>query len=354
MNVIRLKDVDLKSDDVSITTLCSHTALQIFHGAKYEGFKTVGLVESSRKWFYELFSNLIDEFIVVDSWSEICSSRVITRLRELNSVLIPHGSLVEYVGLEQVMNLPIPIFGLRSLLTVESNQHSKMELLSRAGIAIPKSYRFDDPIDTTVIVKLSGAKGGRGYFVASDNDEVAVKVNKLLVSGIIKDVSDVLIQEYVIGVPAYFHYFNSMVLNRLELLGIDIRYESNVDGLRRLPNYVLGNITPTFNIIGNLPLVIRESLLPTVMRYGMNFVDATRKYLPPGIVGPFSLESIIKDDGSIVVFEFSGRIVAGTNLYTQGSPYSSFYWDEPMSMGRRIAREIKLAIQAGKLSEVLT
>ncbi|MEM1601135.1 MAG: formate--phosphoribosylaminoimidazolecarboxamide ligase, partial [Sulfolobales archaeon] len=289
-----------------------------------------------------------------DDWFDVCSPRVIAKLRELNSILIPHGSLVEYVGLERIRKIPIPIFGLRDLLVVESNQHSKMELLSRAGIRIPKSYRFGDNIDGVVIVKLPGAKGGKGYFIARRGDEVIAGINKLLEEGIIKDVNEVLIQEYVIGVPAYFHYFNSVILKRLELFGIDIRYESNVDGLRRLPMDVLSSISPTFNVVGNLPLVVRESLLPTVMRYGMNFIEATRNYLPPGIVGPFCLEGIIRDDGGIVIFEFSGRIVAGTNLYVQGSPYSQFYWDEPMSMGRRIAREIKLAIQEGRLNEILT
>lgn len=354
MNPQWFESTDIRVDDVSITTLCSHTALQIFHGAKCEGFKTVGIVDSSRKWFYDLFSNLIDEFVVVDNWLDVFSPRVIAKLRELNSILIPHGSLVEYVGLEHVRRAPIPIFGIRDLLAVESNQHSKMELLSRAGIRTPKSYRFGDNIDDIVIVKLPGAKGGKGYFIARRTDEVIAGINKLLKDGAIKNVSEVLIQEYVIGVPAYFHYFNSVVLNRLELLGIDIRYESNVDGLRRLPIDILSNVSPTFNVVGNLPLVIRESLLPTVMRYGMNFVEATRNYLPPGIIGPFCLEGIIKDDGSIIIFEFSGRIVAGTNLYVQGSPYSQFYWNEPMSMGRRIAREIKLAIQKGRLNEILT
>jgi 5-formaminoimidazole-4-carboxamide-1-(beta)-D-ribofuranosyl 5'-monophosphate synthetase len=56
----------------------------------------------------------------------------------------------------------------------------------------------------------------------------------------------------------------------------------------------------------------------------------------------------------IKVFEFSGRIVAGTNIYVYGSPYSYLYWSEPMSTGRRIAREIRLAIERSALDKVLT
>ncbi|MCS7108679.1 MAG: formate--phosphoribosylaminoimidazolecarboxamide ligase [Sulfolobales archaeon] len=354
---MRFDNKEFKVDsvsDISIATLCTHTSLQIFHGAKNEGFKTVGIVESKRKWFYESFSNLIDEFIVLNNWRELCRYEVISKLRELNSLLIPHGSFVEYVGLDCVMGLPIPMFGLRELLVVESNQHRKMDLLSKAGITIPKSYKIGERIEGTVIVKLPGAKGGKGYFIANNTSQILSNVNELMRKGYIKDVDDVLIQEYVVGVPAYFHFFHSPVLNRTELLGMDIRYESNVDGLRRLPPSASIDVNPTFNVVGNLPLVLRESMLLTVMKYGINFVNITKSEVPPGIVGPFCLESIINDAGDVVVFEFSGRIVAGTNIYIHGSPYSWLYWNEPMSMGRRIAREIKMAVDLGKLNYVIT
>jgi len=46
--------------------------------------------------------------------------------------------------------------------------------------------------------------------------------------------------------------------------------------------------------------------------------------------------------------------VAGTNLYLDGSPYSGLLYDEPMSMGRRIAREVKIAKKKGKMDKVVT
>lgn len=340
--------------DIHIATICSHSSLQIFHGAKREGFKTVGIVEERRRWFYDSFRHLIDELVVVKSWKELCDDAVINRLTKLNSIFVPHGSVVEYVGLDCCKELPIPMFGLRGLLEVEANQHKKMELLRRAGIPIPKEYEVGSEVDRLVIVKLPGAKGGRGYFVASSTSDILRRVKELVDCGIINDVNDVLIQEYVVGVPAYFHYFYSPILNRVELLGMDIRYESNVDGLRRLPAEYLMGVSPTFNVVGNLPLVLRESMLLSVMEYGIKFVGVTKNEIPPGIIGPFCLESIITDNGDVVVFEFSGRIVAGTNLYINGSPYSWLYWDEPMSMGRRIAREIKMALSLGRLDDVIT
>jgi 5-formaminoimidazole-4-carboxamide-1-(beta)-D-ribofuranosyl 5'-monophosphate synthetase len=55
----------------------------------------------------------------------------------------------------------------------------------------------------------------------------------------------------------------------------------------------------------------------------------------------------------MIVFEISARIVAGTNVGIPYSPYSYILWGENMYMGKRIAREIKLAIQKDLLEEVV-
>ena len=52
--------------------------------------------------------------------------------------------------------------------------------------------------------------------------------------------------------------------------------------------------------------------------------------------------------------EFSARIVAGTNIFMNGSPYTTLIYDEPMSMGRRIAREIKQAETEDKIKNIVT
>ncbi|MEM1731849.1 MAG: DUF1297 domain-containing protein, partial [Desulfurococcaceae archaeon] len=185
---------------------------------------------------------------------------------------------------------------------------------------------------------------------------VEKRVREYIERGLIRSVEEIIIQEYVVGTPAYYHYFYSPVMNRLEIMGADIRYESNVDGLRRIPVNMYGefNVDPSFIVVGNLPLVLRESLLPKILEYGKKFVEYSVYRIPPGVIGPFCLESIITETMDIVVFEFSGRIVAGTNLYIDGSPYSYLYWNEPMSTGRRIARELKMAIEKNILHKVLT
>lgn len=39
----------------------------------------------------------------------------------------------------------------------------------------------------------------------------------------------------MLGVPAFLHFFYSPITNEIELMGVDRRYESNVDGLGRIP-----------------------------------------------------------------------------------------------------------------------
>jgi 5-formaminoimidazole-4-carboxamide-1-(beta)-D-ribofuranosyl 5'-monophosphate synthetase len=341
------------ADRVSIAVLASHSALQILHGAKAEGLRTVLVSTLDRLGLYSEYSHLIDHIVVVASWRETCSRSVVSLLRRLNSILVPHGSFVEYVGPDCAESIEVPIFGLRSIVRVESSQREKMKLLREAGIPVPREYSLEDEFEGPVIVKLPGAKGGRGYFLAMSSAEVREQLSRLAREGLLRDPADAIIQEYVVGVPAYYHYYQSPLENKLMLTGADVRYETTVDGLRRLPPDIASRYKPTYVVTGNIPLVLRESLLTKVLDYGRRFVKATRRLLPPGIFGPFSLESIVKDSLDIIVFEFSGRIVAGTNIYIGGSPYTALY-GEGLSVGRLIARDVKLAAERGKLKEVVT
>ena len=71
---------------------------------------------------------------------------------------------------------------------------------------------------------------------------------------------------------------------------------------------------------------------------GEKVVEASKKFDGIGLFGPFCLEMIITPDLEFYVFEISARIVAGTNPYINGSPYTDLRYDVPMSTGRRIAR----------------
>jgi len=332
-----LKGYDM--DRISVATIASHSAINILRGAKRAGLRTIAVARPGTAWFYRRLW-FVEEVIEVD-FEEL--ENVADRLVRENSILVPHGSFVEYIGWRRALRFPVPILGNRHLLEWEADQRKKMKLLEHAGIPIPRHFESPEKVDRPVMVKFGGAKGGRGYFLARGREELLKRLKDLGWGG------DAFIQEYVIGVPAYYHYFSSRVRGRVELFGADIRYESNVDGR------VFDLAEPSFVVVGNIPIVMRESLLPRILSYGEQFVKAVEELVPPGLPGPFCLESIVKDDLSIVVFEFSGRIVAGTNTYMGvGSPYSILYFEDPIDMGERIGIEVKEASSLGKIHEVVT
>ncbi len=118
-----LNEYDLSN--LTIGTLGSHSALNIFKGAKDEGFKTVCICKESDTIVYEKFQ-LVDKVILVEDFSEMLSEKVQEKLRKLNTVLIPHGSFTAYLSTEEITNsLFVPIFGNRELLHWEANRENK-------------------------------------------------------------------------------------------------------------------------------------------------------------------------------------------------------------------------------------
>jgi 5-formaminoimidazole-4-carboxamide-1-(beta)-D-ribofuranosyl 5'-monophosphate synthetase len=222
---------------------------------------------------------------------------------------------------------------------------------------LPATFKKPDEIDRLIIAKLPGAKGGRGYFLANSPTSFRKKFKEMVDRGLLHkdDVDRVHLQEYVLGVNVYPHYFSSIINDDVEFLGVDRRYESAVDAIGKIPaNEQLEiEVNPTYTIVGNIPITLRESLLPELIRMGDNVHKKAKELAPPGIIGPFCLETVITDDLKIYTFEISARIVAGTNVGIGTSPYAYLKYGENMYMGRRIALEIKEALKRKKLHEVV-
>jgi len=337
-------------EDITVATIGSHTALQILKGARDEGFKNLVICKKGTEEVYRQFG-LADELLTVGNFEQVLEKEFQEQLIERNAVLIPHGSFVEYLSPIRIENeLFVPLFGNRAVLDWESDRGKEREWMERAELRLPVEFNDPADIDRLVMVKFPGAKGGRGYILASDPDEFEQKHKKLELS----DKDEFTIQEYVIGTRFYPHYFYSPLTDRLELLSMDIRYESNIDGISRL-SYILWDRhpEPSFVVTGNLPVVIRESLLPRVLEMGRKVIETSQELFSPGLIGPFCIETICTEDLEFIAFEISARIVAGTNLYINGSPYSQLLYDEPMSTGRRISREIKAALKEDSLDKVV-
>ncbi|CEG11455.1 5-formaminoimidazole-4-carboxamide-1-(beta)-D-ribofuranosyl 5'-monophosphate synthetase [groundwater metagenome] len=326
-----------------IATLGSHSSLQILKGAKEEGFKTAVITKKPMVKIYDSFK-VADEIIVVDDYKEMLAQKFSAKFN--NFIFIPHGSFVEYIGYENMLKSNLKFFGNRKSLEWESNRRKMFKWLNDSNIKVPKIFNSPDEIDRPCIIKFYGAKGGKGYFFVQDENEFHKRMNN------IKEFDDYIIQEYVVGTRFYPHYFYSNLNNELEFFGIDIRYETNADGIGRIPPKFSDKINPTYVVVGNTPVVIRESLLPRVFEMGENLVKASKKFFG-GLWGPFCIETVLTEDMEFYAIEVSARIVAGTNLYVDGSQYTKLRYDEPMSTGRRIAREIKKGIETKRLGELL-
>ena len=336
----------------TIATLCSHSSLQIFHGARVEGFPTLGICVGPPPKFYDAFPLARpDQFLSVPTVGEL--PQVADRLRDEGAIIIPHGSFVEYLGPDKFASMDVPVFGNRAVLGWESDRRKERDWLESAGVTMPQLYEDPKEIQGPVIVKYYGAKGGKGFFLAKNREALTE----------FRPTGPHVIQEYVLGTRYYMHFFYSPISEggyrlrqgSLELLGMDRRDEANIDELYKLGAQevlIKAGIRPTFVVTGNVPVILRESLLPKAFEVAGRIVERSID-LFGGMVGPFCVEGIMTEDLEFKVFEISTRIVAGTNLFISGSPYSDFI-EPDLSTGRRIAREIKHARADGRLAEVLS
>jgi 5-formaminoimidazole-4-carboxamide-1-(beta)-D-ribofuranosyl 5'-monophosphate synthetase len=242
--------------------------------------------------------------------------------------------------------MAVPVFGNRRSLQFERDRMKMFSWMEKAGLRIPKTMKPEE-IDGLAIVKFPGAKGGMGYMIVKSEKEYWEKVGK----------KKALIQEFIVGVRAYPHYFHSIfseagyktAYGHVELMGVDRRVESNAEEIARAVA-AGGNVPLSFTVVGNASMVMRESLLPSFMEMGRNVCDSSKK-LFGGMHGPFCVETIVTEDLDIYAFEISARIVAGTNILYH--PYAEFTHGGNISTGRRIAIELKEAFKKKKMNEIV-
>lgn len=335
-----------KAPVFKIGTLGSHSALQILKGARDEGFKNVVICRKGESKAYKAF-RVADEIIELDSYDELPGLE--EQLIQDNVIMVPHGSFFKAYGLPGLNASKVHYFGNKHILPWEENRNSQRDWLKQAGLTLPKIYARPQDIDGPVIIKFFGAGGGKGFFLAHTPADFKRKI-------VPHEHKRYIIQEYIVGAPLYIHYFYSPLTGELEVMSMDKRYETNVDSIGRISakDQMDLDIESSYNIMGNLPVVARESLLPQIFAMGEDVVKASKKLEPKGLFGPFCLETIVTPELEFFVFEISARIVAGTNPYISGSPYTDLRYDVPMSTGRRVAREIKTAVERGQLDKLFS
>ena len=348
--------------DLTVGTLGSHSALEIMDGAKDENLQTVVVCQRGRETPYKRFSRIADEIILVNKFKEMLSTKIQNRLRLSSTIIVPHRALTAYLGYKEIENnFKVPIFGNRALFQAEERSHRKNQyyLLEKARIKHPKLFKSPKDIDRPAIVKVQekSRKLERAFFNVSSYSDYKEKTLTKIKHGLIskEDLKIASIEELVIGTYFNFNYFSTPISDEVDFLGIERRLQTNLHDFNALPaRQQLEIDMPLQNIeVGHTPASIRESLLDKVISAGDKFVSAVKKEYSPGIIGPFSLQSVITRDLEIIVYDVSLR-VPGNPILATTTPYTKYKYGSTFGVGRRIAMELKKAQQEGRLAEIVT
>lgn len=362
---------------IKIGMIASHSALDICDGAIEEGFNTIAIAEKGREKTYanyfkakrikgRLIKGIVDEIILVDKFKEIMEEKMQDKLRKENVIFIPNRSFTSYINIKEIEdNFKVPLFGSRNLLRTEEREEKEnyYELLKKANLPYPEKINPKD-INCLTIVKLHHAKKKleRGFFTASSFKEYKEKSSLLIKQGIITEdeLQNARIERYIIGPVFNLDFFYSPLQKELELIGVDWRFESSLDGLVRLPAIQQLSLNeeqkyPEYTVCGHTSATLRESLLENAFELGEKYVKATKKYYEYGIIGAFCLQTCVDKDLKFYIYDVAPRIGGGTNVHLSvGHPYGNSLWRRQMSSGRRTAMEIKIAIEEDRLEEVVS
>jgi 5-formaminoimidazole-4-carboxamide-1-(beta)-D-ribofuranosyl 5'-monophosphate synthetase len=361
---------DIKN--LKIGTIGSHSALDIADGATAEGFRTILYCQKGREKTYTKYfrcvtehnftRGVVNDYVIYDKFNQILDEQ--QKIIENNVIFIPNRAFTSYIDIKKIEDeFSVPLFGTRSLLLTEERSEEKNYywLLKKGGLPYPEEISDPRDIDTLVIVKLHHAqkKLERGFFTASTYQEYLKKSENLKKDNVItsEDLNNARIEKYIIGPVFNLNFFYSPLDNQVELLGIDWRFESSLDGYVRLPakQQLALNIIPEYTVCGHNSATLRESLLEKVFELGEKYVVATKKYFEPGIIGPFCLQTCVDKDLNFYVYDVAPRIGGGTNVHIFiGHSYGNMLWRTNMSTGRRIALEIKRALRTNDLKCVVT
>jgi len=358
-----------------IGAIASHSALDTCDGAIEEGFKTLAVCQKGREKTYaqyfrtnrvdgQVLTGVVDDVRILNKFSDVVQTDQQDILRSKNVLFVPNRSFTSYCGMDAVENdFELPLLGSRNLLRSEDRGEERdyYWILEKADLPYPETVEPDD-IDELVMVKLPHAVKTleRGFFTAADYDEYCKKSEALLKQGVIDQDGLELarIERYVIGPVFNLDFF--YLTEKIELLGIDWRFESSLDGHVRLPapqQLALNEdqINPEYTVCGHNSATLRESLLDKAFELAEKYVAATKKYYSPGIIGPFCLQTCVDKDLNFYIYDVAPRIGGGTNVHMAvGHPYGNALWRTSMSTGRRLMREVKMALDSDELDKIVT
>ncbi|MDE2480653.1 MAG: DUF1297 domain-containing protein [bacterium] len=373
-------DDALRAYDRSRLTLCSigsHSALEVAYGARAQGLRNLVVTAKGRERTYTehylrketpVPRGCVDEVLELGAFTELLNPEVQEQLLARNVVFLANRSFEVYLHQkfsydEIERGMRVPFFGNRYLLRAEERDEAgnQYALMQRAGIRHPHQFASPDEIDRLVMVKAPHAKVSfeRAFFLVSSPQEYRETSERLMRDGMLTEagLKDAVIEEYLLGPSVNLNFFYSPLLDELELMGTDTRRQTNLEGFRNVPPSVydaLRSVPMRLEEAGHIAATLTESTLEKAFEMGERFVRAAREANPPGVIGPFALQCIIVagPPKEFVCYDVSLRIPGSPG--TRYTPYSSYRWGRDVSVGERIAMELVMARDAGRLEAILT
>lgn len=389
----------LKKYDTSALTigvLGGHSGLDVCEGAKRLGFRTLAVCQKGRDKTYSKYfksrkdgTGCVDEVILVDKFKDMLKADVQKKLLAKNTIFIHNRYFWVYFDFKDIENkFKVPIYGCRELVKLEERDqpNNQYELLKKAGIRMPKILReggkkiAKDALIKTfekhfadgggpLLVKVNEAIRGyeRAFFLVVKPEDYFIKGDEMVEKGMVNrdDLDRATIEEFVLGAQINFNYFYSNLNDELELMGTDTRRQTSLDGFLRLDAHTQSALLnsgykPTMIETGHIACTTKESILEKAFEAGEKFITQLRKEAKAGriskaMIGPFALQGAIasfEGKEEFVVFDVSMRIPGSPG--TRFTPATYYKYGRGISYGERIAMEIKLAIEEGRLGELLT
>ncbi len=370
-------------ENITIAVLGSHSALDVCRGAKDLGFKTLVITQKGRGTPYSKYYRTssqssaisgqpeigcVDEVLELENFKDILKEENQAQLRKRNAIFIPHRSFEVYINDYNAIEneFKVPMFGNRKLLRTEERGTGGVDqykIMDEAGIRYPKQFNQPKDIDRLSIVKVLEKSRGfeRAFFLVNSGAEYQKLSGQAVLGGLItqEQLDQAVIEEFIVGVQVNFNFFFDPINDRLELLGTDTRRQTNLDGLIRIPSVqqekVLQKLSVKYEEAGHVAVTVLESLLEPAFELGEKFVAATKKLHLGGVTGPFGLQTMIipgPPKKEIIVFDVSPRMPGSPGIAS--TPYSAYLYGESVSAGKRIALEIKQALDENELNKILT
>ena len=367
---------DYDTSALTIACIGSHSALDVCLGARREGIRNVVVAARGRERTYSTHfatrsdgTGCVDETLLVDHFADVLQPDVQQQLLARNAIFVPNRSFEVYArqrhsydDIERMFSAPL--FGSRSLLRAEERDEpdNQYALLAKAGLKYPRRIPSPDAIAGPTLVKAPHAQVSfeRAFFLVSSADHYRRRATELKAAGIVDErgLAGAVLEEYILGPTINLNFFWSPILSELELLGTDTRRQTNIDGVRSLlaaeQSALPADFTPSMEEAGHIAATLTESMLEQAFDMGERFVKAARDARAPGIIGPFALQCVIAagPPKSFVVYDVSLRIPGSPG--TKFTPYSAYRFGHELSVGERIAREVAMARDAGRLADVCT